>query len=153
MQGFPLNPPKTLPASLASETVSLWVARGPFSCRDDGDFEPLKTFLALAKKEKPSVLLLVAFAFLSILSSADRFFPIPRPPFSIFHPLPSSRRSGRSCAVPRSPRFSSPRSTTRSRSPRFRSLLMTTRQFRAVRAIRACWRCKACGSACRTATC
>lgn len=88
-----------------------------------------------------------------ILSSADRFCLTPPRTFSISPRPPSSRRSGRSCAVSTSPRFWSPRSRTRWRSPRSRSLPTTTRQFQPRRAIPACWRSKACGSACRTATC
>ena len=82
-----------------------------------------------------------------------RFCLTPLRTFSISPRPPSSRRSGRSCAVSTSPRFSSPRSRTRWHSPRSRSLPTTTRQFRPRRAIPACWRSKACGSACRTATC
>ena len=137
MQGFPLSAPKSLPSTLASETISLWVARGPFSCRDDGDFEPLKTLLALAKQEKPSLLLLVGF-FGSIHRSADPSFPTPHRTFSIFLRPLLPLRSGRSSAVSISPRFSCPPSTTPSHSPRFRSRPMRTRRFRKLPAIPAC---------------
>lgn len=46
-------------SSEEGETVQIVVARGPFTSRDDGDFEQLRELLRLCKESRPSLLVLV----------------------------------------------------------------------------------------------
>ena len=56
-QGFPVVVPPC--SSQTDEAVQIVVARGPFTSRDDGEYEQLRELLRVCGENKPSLLVLV----------------------------------------------------------------------------------------------